>query len=580
MNQQLWPSGSVSVIMLPSGWDGQEVLELAEQWTASWLLTPALWVIDTQVPEKSDGPPEVKAFVLGRDSNGRPDKTEVDLFWALGSQPFRLVRLVAVRSEQDSKDQVSTTQKIRLLSDYLDASKPVMRLEDSSVESGTKLLKLNLVFAKTGEHQSIPQSVIEHGWDANIVAAPEDRPAPGYFDSFVASETRYPGFVLAHIATTAGLWSGLPTSTYELGETHPTLNRARFQRVAVRAVATDKLAGELAKWALDKASSPDNEDSLGRISGQEVATVKATMIPEKINEVVALLLKGQGKDDFLYHGLADNRWLEESPRQLFAKLRIRINDTIDALKYFPKWASAMLNRRLDFDKFEAEEVGYLPTRLDPRFDLKPIDEILNRPRLKVSSVKPELWQLVRETLASAIDSPPSVEVPEPLSGENGKRLIFGDTSSVFPDSTVEWSSGELAQAAGITANTLGWLDVVNTREQFKDIQLIDSEREPGMIEAREEMQQTSLAHKEAVLEEQRAIVELERAEREFLEDVAFAEEMRAEHTHDLPERMVGPSRPSVTKYLEGRRSKHKSMTDGLAESIDDEDQNELGETRG
>ena len=41
MAKKIWESEAVSIIVLPSGDQGREILELAQEWSRSWLLTPA-----------------------------------------------------------------------------------------------------------------------------------------------------------------------------------------------------------------------------------------------------------------------------------------------------------------------------------------------------------------------------------------------------------------------------------------------------------------------------------------------------------------------------------------------------------
>jgi len=147
MKNVVWASNTVSVIVLPSGPEGERLLDVAKQWTASFVLGPALWVLDHHIPEDTGEAPNVQALVLGRDKDGKPESSQVNLFWALGSQEFSLVRMLAVRSEQAPETQAKTTAKVRLLERYLDASRPSIRGLDKSKPIGTQMVKLNLVFS-------------------------------------------------------------------------------------------------------------------------------------------------------------------------------------------------------------------------------------------------------------------------------------------------------------------------------------------------------------------------------------------------------------------------------------------------
>lgn len=560
MKNVVWASNTVSVIVLPSGQDGEELLEIAKQWTASFVLGPALWVQDHHIPEDTGEAPDVQAYVLGRNKIGEPEYSQVNLFWALGSQEFTLVRMLAVRSEQSPEVQAATTSKVRLLEKYLDASRPSVRGLDKSKPIGTQMVKLNLVFSSTGDSKRIPQTVIEASWDANIVAAPEDRPTPGSFDAFAQRNQRYYGFVLAHIATAAGIWAGLPKSTYEMGGDHATANRARFQRVFIRAVATDKLSGDLAKWALDKAATPDSEATLGRVAGRQIAAVRTGQIPEKIDELVEHLMSGTGKDNFKYRPLPGAGWRPEPKTSLIKKLTIRIADFAQGLKFIPKYLFEVVNQRIDSDPNEEESIGYLPKRLDPRFNVTDTQEVINQPRPKVEPSSFALWQHVRETFSSALDSPSHFHLPKALDAGDGKRLILGDTSSVLPDPGNTWDETELALEAGVSLEQVGWIDSVKAREQLDRLKAKRIEIAPGMAEARAEVADLREQLETYQNAEQAARIALKQVEVELTEDIKFAEAIRGQHSHNLPKEIVGESRGSV--LLADEQLKDESVEPG------------------
>ena len=110
MAKKIWESEAVSIIVLPSGDQGREILDLAQDWSRSWLLTPALWMLADEIPEfdaekgiELQVPPRLTAYLLGRDAEQNSVKDEVDVFWTLGSQPFKTIRFIAVRTEHDTK---------------------------------------------------------------------------------------------------------------------------------------------------------------------------------------------------------------------------------------------------------------------------------------------------------------------------------------------------------------------------------------------------------------------------------------------------------------------------------------------
>jgi hypothetical protein len=407
------------------------------------------------------------------------------------------------------------------------------------------MVKLNLVFSSTGDTKRIPQSVVEPSWDANIVAAPEDRPTPGSFDAFAQRNERYSGFVLAHIATAAGIWAGLPKSTYEMGGDHATADQARFQRVFIRAVATDKLSGDLAKWALDKAATPDSEASLGKVSGRQIAAVRTSQIPEKINELIKHLMAGAGGDDFKYRPLTGTGWRIEPKTNLIKKISIRISDFAEGLKYIPKYLFEVVSQSIDKDPQEEESIGYLPRRLDPRFIIPGTNEVFNQAKPKVEPSSFHLWQHVRETFASAVDSPSHYHLPTALDVGDGKRLILGDTSSVFPDPENSWEAPELALAAGVRLEPVRWIDSNKAKEQLDRVEKKRIELKPGMEEARAEVKDIKQQLETYQGKEQAARIALKQVEVELVEDIAFAEKIRNQHPHNLPEAIVGKPRGSV-----------------------------------
>lgn len=87
MSKKVWNDDAISIIILPSGSQGEKILDLALQWSRSWLLTPALWMMADDIPEFDPTvdislqiPPNLSAFLLGRDLDQNPVKEQVDVF--------------------------------------------------------------------------------------------------------------------------------------------------------------------------------------------------------------------------------------------------------------------------------------------------------------------------------------------------------------------------------------------------------------------------------------------------------------------------------------------------------------------
>lgn len=330
-----------------------------------------------------------------------------------------------------------------------------------------------------------------------------------------------------------------------MGGDHATANRARFQRVFIRAVATDKLSGDLAKWALDKAATPDSEATLGKVAGRQIAAVRTGQIPEKVQELVEHLMSGAGQDDFRYRPIPGAAWRAEPKTGLVKKLSIRIADFTEGLKYTPRYLAEVVNQSIDKDPNEEESIGYLPKRLDPRFKILASQEVVNQPEPKVDQSSSNLWQHVRETFSSSLDSPSQFHLPQALDAGDGKRLILGDTSYVFPDPDCYWEESELALAAGVTLDRVGWIDAALAKEQLDRVNKKGRELRPGMDEARAEVAEIKQQFETYKIAEREARIALKQVEVELTEDITFAEKIRNQHPHNLPEEIVGEPRGTV-----------------------------------
>jgi hypothetical protein len=310
MTRKIWESGAVSIIVLPSGEQGRAILELAQDWSRSWLLTPALWMLADDIPEFDPSleidlqvPPKLSAYLLGRDLDQNAVKEEVDVFWTLGSQPFKTVRFIAVRTEQDAELMKKTSISAETAAMFISRSIP-QRFDQSPNELlGSYFTKYNLVIAPTNE-RGVLEGVLSQFWDANLIAAAEDRATPLSTDSFVKVGERFIGFALAHIATTAGLWAGLPVSSAEINSEKTQHRQARLQRVFVRGVTSDTLSADVAHWALQKLNHSDTNFEIGLVEGHGVKTISSESQDRYMHSLVEYILKGptdgDRKDNFVY----------------------------------------------------------------------------------------------------------------------------------------------------------------------------------------------------------------------------------------------------------------------------------------
>lgn len=260
-----WPKEGVSVVLLPSGELGQQVLSLAKEWTAHRLLAPSLFVVVEEQnaralePFKSSGPVRITAHIIGRDGS------VVDsLIDQLGRDDIDLLRVLACRFVEDT--QSFHHEQDRLIDRIREqVEKSIARHERDATRSiGTKLLLLNLISGPTMRTGGSTEHLLEFEWDANIVLSPENRSTPAGFDTFTdENDSTFAGFILSNIASTVGLWTGINKSVLELSgvDQSATYNKVVVQRTFGRVVKTDGIAIRMAASALKEIEDHGNPAS-------------------------------------------------------------------------------------------------------------------------------------------------------------------------------------------------------------------------------------------------------------------------------------------------------------------------------
>ena len=94
----IWGESGLSVIVLPSGQQGDVLFDVAKSWTGLKLLSPSMWVRAEWLDESKGNPPRQTATVLGASRAGEPHQVEVDLFEQLARQNIGQMRLIVVRT--------------------------------------------------------------------------------------------------------------------------------------------------------------------------------------------------------------------------------------------------------------------------------------------------------------------------------------------------------------------------------------------------------------------------------------------------------------------------------------------------
>jgi hypothetical protein len=566
MAKKIWESEAVSIIVLPSGNQGREILDLAQDWSRSWLLTPALWMLADEIPafdaEKGielQVPPRLSAYLLGRDAEQNSVKEEVDVFWTLGSQPFKTIRFIAVRTEQDVDQMKKTTIGAETAARFIERAVPEVRDLSRAELTGALFNKYNLVIAPTNERGLI-EGVLSQFWDANLIAAAEDRSTPLSTDSFVKVGERFTGFALAHIATTAGLWAGLPLSSAEINSEKVQLKQARLQRVFVRGVASDTLSADVAHWALQKLNYSDTNFEISAVEGQNVATIASERQEQFMSELVEYIMSGPTPDgdNFLFQPYEESPF-KTAKASWFVRFLERIGDMGSGLAGIPRWIGASAEYRIDLamDDEADEQILYkgVPDRLAPRRNLQPIDVLTASlpPRLPMPT--PDLWKHMRESISSAIDAPTSNHPAVLTDMKDGKRLVFATVDQVLPNPDALWSGERFKSGTEVDLKTVGWLDAEAAYQTGTNIYKRIDELAPGIVDARSQLAETQKLVNEAKIELGVVNEDLDLIQKELTSDEQDAKKIKNNHTHKLPRAVTDTAKRKSEGGISGKKSK-------------------------
>jgi hypothetical protein len=567
MSKKIWSSGAVSIIVLPSGDQGRAILDLAQEWTRSWLLTPALWMLADEIPEFDPGvditlqvPPKLNAYLLGRDLEQNPVREAVDVFWTLGSQPFNTVRFIAVRTEQDVELMEKTSASAQTAARYISYAIPQRNSSNDDDLLGSYFRKYNLVISPTNERGFLG-GVINQFWDANLIAAAEDRATPLSTDSFVIVGERFIGFALAHIATTAGLWAGLPISSAEIKSEKTPHRLARLQRVFVRGVTSDTLSADVAHWALQKLNHTDTNFEIGLVEGQGVKTISSENQNVYMNRLVDYILAGPSggdkKDNFLFVPY-DQETKLPSGSSRFKKFMKRIQDMAEGLFALPRWISASAAYRMDYvlDEEFNEEILYdaIPKRLAPKVKFDPVDTLIASLKPKKDLPTPALWRFMREAISSSIDAP-TPNHPSVLKDEKGELLVFATIEQVLPNPDAAWSGEKYSSGTSVKFDPVSWLDATKVQEIASNINKRIDELEPGIADARNQLSETQRLVDEANSEFIIVNEDLELIQKELTSDENDAKKIKNNHTHKLPRAVTDTAKRKSEGGGSGKKTK-------------------------
>ena len=578
MTKRVWESKALSIIVLPSGDQGNQILDLAQEWTRSWLLTPALWMLADEIPDFDENesiddqtPPKLQAYLLGRDLEQKAVREQVDVFWTMGSQPFDKVRFIAIRTQQEDAAMQQTSNRAKKAARYIERSVPVV-LENKQDELLSKpFRKLNLIIGPTNDRR-FSEGIVDTFWDANLIAAAEDRSTPLSTDSFVKIEERFIGFALAHIATTAGLWAGLPDSSAEINSESTQLRQARLQRVFVRGVTSDALSADVAHWALKKLNYNDSKFEIGLTQGNSVTTIDADLQEQYMDELVEYIMEGpkvEGiTDSFLYSPFQPSTFAARRV-SILRKFLYRIQDIGIGLAALPRWFGAVaayrFNHAID-DEYD-EEILYraIPKRAAPREILPAIDLLMESAKPKMQMPAPELWKHMRESISAAIDAPNDRHPSVLRLRKNDQFLVFSTIDQVLPDPEAFWSGKKFEEGTpSVPFEVVGWLDPGTLDEMVNAIQKRIEILEPGIIDARAQLSETQDLVDQARIERDMVIEDLGLIEAELESDELSASKVHQSHTHKLP-RAITEKAPRASRVK--KDSKKSTDTDSNTELL-------------
>lgn len=216
-----------------------QLLPVAEAWVSSWLIDPFILV---PVPAGARGGPLVTrmpATVVGRDG-----VKQVDVFDLLAQGEYELIRFLALQAIDPGRPSLDRDVLVEYAISLQQASSPA-----------TRFWRLNLMVYPTAVAPDRPLERLVQGWEANVIAAPENRSSDRSFDAFVVAEGRkdYVGHLLGNAATAGAMWCGMDAGPYD--ERTPSGGAATLvalQRTFVRAVVADDFLIRVARSGLDR----------------------------------------------------------------------------------------------------------------------------------------------------------------------------------------------------------------------------------------------------------------------------------------------------------------------------------------
>jgi hypothetical protein len=488
--KQIWGSAGLSIIVLPRGKQGQDIYEVAKLWTELRILGPALWVREAHLKRESGDPMGQAATAVGVNGAGSVIEVDVDLFQQLARQELPTVRLLAVRTAvPDEAFDVKQNSFLKVIIEYLNYSMPGGGAGGARTEARNKLQLLNLITGPTQFTQDGGTRLGGLEFNANFVAAAEDRATPHSADAFVRyskDSKRFAGFTLMHIASIAAILQGLPTGSYELLKAGVAQfgENAFVSRVFLSAILTDGLARRAATRVLERAADPylGVVDLTRQLPIEGTYNVEADQQQAFIDQLVqntfefdnsVISYRRPGADPAQGPKAWDHWWQQLVDFFKFAW---------DKLIRIPYFAGLWLWRRfvrILNAVFQAGGKGAAFTKEpEEKLDARDIAVKAEYERVKetksdadkalVSPVTPspvrstpELWQKLRRMLFAILDGSQQPSDQFGFKREEGKVPVFNQVSSVFPNPGMK---KEYPDVVSGDRQALGWSAISDSTE--------------------------------------------------------------------------------------------------------------------
>lgn len=477
MSKSFWLDSKASVILLPSGKQGQELFDLACNWAEVGLIGPALWLRPEAVRLIDGQPPLIEAEVIGVGPERELASVKVDLFEQLARETLNVVRFVKVRSSSANREfDEQQDQVVALIEDYLGWAlpSPDKRLSDRDERQVFEVI--NLVCAPTEFKVQKRLNWMTPGRGVTILAAPEDRANPWTADAFIRDNKKFRGFTLMHLASCAGIWNGLPIGTLDLFQNEKSSRDGIWiARTFVSGVLTDGLARRVAAGVLVESADSNFEPPLPPLGTSFIED-------ENLDSYISTMVKAAFE--------MDSSILEyRQPQDLSMAKKLKIGVIAQLKSYFvfsgqksakmPYWVWMWTKRRFakaverelqgDDGKYEVGLGLEEPMDIHDKLIMSryaAVKDAEDRARISMHSPvhlgdlrsTPSLWQGLRELVFGSLDAGFDIEKFGFAPLEGGVRPIFRKVSNLFQSVDDTWQSPTSALPDGVPA-ALGWQDL-------------------------------------------------------------------------------------------------------------------------